>query len=268
MPGKIEDRSHRLPVIGMLLVVIFWLLDATLDLYLFTEGEHFIESLFFPEPVELWMRIIISVLIISFSFYASRVLRKQFDTSQQLSAVNRRLNEEIDRRVKTEEVLEYQASHDGLTGLLNRRKFNEVLQYEIEREKRYKGGLTFIFCDIDHFKRVNDGHGHEVGDEVLKLFAKKLKASVRDTDIISRWGGEEFVLLLLNTVPEKTERMADSIREKMACSEIEAIGKITVSMGVTHFIEGDTKQSLFSRADKALHLAKGNGRNRVEIVIS
>lgn len=268
MSVKTEGQRFSLPLLGVLLTLVFWLLDALLDIYLFRESDNFIDSLLFPDAMELWMRLVISVLIISFAFYASRQLQEQKDISRQLTASNNRLSEEIVERIKTEELLEQHVNFDMLTGLLSRRKFDDILDYEVERERRYQGGLTFIFCDIDNFKKINDGYGHKVGDDVLRLFAEKLKASVRETDIVARWGGEEFCLLLLNTVSDQTERMADSIREKIECIEFEQIGKVTVSMGVTHFIESDTKRSLFMRADKALHLAKENGRNRVEVAIS
>lgn len=263
-----ETNGFPLPLLGLVLVVAFWLFDATVDTYLFRESESFIEALFFCEPMELWMRVLVSILIVSFSLYADHLLVSQNEISQKLEQTNARLNEEILQGIETEKRLAFHANHDSLTGLLNRRKFDEILSYELERHRRYQDELTLVFCDIDYFKQINDNYGHEVGDKVLELFAEKLKSAVRETDVVARWGGEEFMLLLLNTTADKTERMADMVREKIECVEFDAVDKVTVSLGVTHFLAGDTKQALFKRADKALHLAKENGRNRVEIVVS
>lgn len=267
MPDKQAKKIVSLPPLGILLAIVFWLFDSALDIYVFQESETFIEALFFSEPMELWMRSIVSILIISFAFYAQYLLQKQYLITQQLQDVNNRLEKEAALRIEVEKQLEHQANHDALTGLYNRRKFDEILAYEIYRARRYKSELTLVFCDLDYFKNINDNHGHEMGDTILKLFSDKLKESVRETDVVARWGGEEFVILLLNTVSKQSERMADAIRETIECSEFQSVGQVTVSMGVSHFLEVDTKQSLFDRADKALHLAKENGRNRVEVVI-
>lgn len=135
----------------------------------------------------------------------------------------------------------------------------------MERDRRYQTGLSLVFCDIDRFKRINDEHGHDVGDGVLRLFAQTLKSSVRKSDIVARWGGEEFVLLLVNTTPEIAGVMAEKLRMEIEACDFPTVGKVTASFGATRLLDGDNLGTLIKRADVALYKAKKNGRNRVEM---
>jgi diguanylate cyclase (GGDEF)-like protein len=146
----------------------------------------------------------------------------------------------------------------------NRRKFNEVLSYELKRDERYPSGLSLILCDLDNFKAINDNFGHHTGDEVLRLFTAMARKSVRSTDTFARWGGEEFVLLLPETGFETAVEIAEKIRQETENTLLPEVGKITASFGVTQYLEGDTENSLFVRADEALYRAKENGRNKIE----
>jgi len=161
-------------------------------------------------------------------------------------------------------LLEYQASHDSLTGLNNRNKFKDIFGKEMRRGFRYDNDLTIVLFDLDHFKKINDTYGHQVGDEVLKDIAQVVIANVREHDTIVRWGGEEFLLLLPETDVEGAANVADKIRisienKKVSSKEL----NITASFGVTVLKETDNEDSFLSRADEALYEAKDSGRNKV-----
>lgn len=184
----------------------------------------------------------------------------------ELCKKNTILKAEIMQRQKIEQELVQLATIDPLTAIPNRRKFDEALQYELNRDLRYNHALSLIFCDLDYFKKINDQHGHKIGDDALKEFASLMSSHTRNTDILARWGGEEFVLLL----PETDIRTAGSIAEKLRTEtenhEFAYIGKITASFGVTEFTQGDNEITFIKRADDALYRSKENGRNRIEVI--
>jgi polar amino acid transport system substrate-binding protein len=156
------------------------------------------------------------------------------------------------------------AAEYSLTGLFNRRKINELIQHEIERSERYKKGFSVIIMDIDYFKRVNDRHGHLAGDELLKMFAHILLDTIRHTDEVGRWGGEEFVVLCPETNMDGALLLANKIRQKIDSSVFNDYGKQTASFGIACYKNDDTIDSIISHADQALYMAKNSGRNRVE----
>lgn len=168
--------------------------------------------------------------------------------------------------VKKEE-LEKLAMTDVLTGLFNRKKLETVLCSELSRSERYGHKLVFVFVDIDHFKDVNDTFGHQVGDDVLVEIAKLIKLNIRETDILIRWGGEEFVILFLETDSDVALKLAENLRKKVEENVFEKVGTKTISLGLTVNEDGDTPDVVIKRADEALYRAKNNGRNRVEISI-
>jgi len=155
------------------------------------------------------------------------------------------------------------AIHDSLTNLYNRYKLDEYMLMQINHYKRYKENFSFIICDIDHFKKVNDTYGHSVGDEVLKSIAKKIQDSVRESDFVARWGGEEFAILLPNTVLNEAVEVTKKIHKAIDSMEHEKVGNVYISCGVSTFKEGDTQLSIFNRVDSALYEAKNNGRNQI-----
>jgi len=156
---------------------------------------------------------------------------------------------------------------DNLTGLYNRKKLNEILYDEVLRCKRYEHSLGLIILDIDSFKIVNDTYGHQIGDEVLKELANILKQNIRSTDLSIRWGGEEFVIVCLETSFEGTLKVAENLRKSVENNEFSTIGKKTISLGITEYKKDDTVDSLIKRADDALYLAKKNGKNRIELIV-
>ncbi len=169
-------------------------------------------------------------------------------------------NSELERLNKE---LEFYATTDILTGIYNRMKFNQLCDAEMKRCCRYNHPLTLIMADIDHFKSINDRHGHPAGDAVLRELATLVSKKIRSTDIFARWGGEEFILLLPETTQEEALTMSEKLRSFIEHNEFSTIGTITCSFGVAQFLEGDGFESLNRRADEALYEAKRNGRNQV-----
>ncbi|MDR2614859.1 MAG: diguanylate cyclase [Candidatus Accumulibacter sp.] len=160
------------------------------------------------------------------------------------------------------------ATTDGLTGLNNRRYFFELADREFVRYKRYGAPLSVFMIDIDHFKRINDTHGHAVGDRVLMHLAKTLTDEVRDSDIVGRYGGEEFAVILpetnLETALDIAERVRQAVENDAAHTEESGDIRYTLSIGVSTFIRDvQAVATVFETADKGLYEAKAAGRNRV-----
>jgi diguanylate cyclase (GGDEF)-like protein len=166
-------------------------------------------------------------------------------------------------------IVERQALVDGLTGIANRRQCEDSLTGEIARAERLGTPLTLVLADLDDFKRVNDVHGHTVGDDVLREFAAVLRSTVRDSDLAGRWGGEEFLLLLPGAEAVGGAQLADRVRSSLV--ERSFLGRdgevvtVTCSFGVAQFRPGEDERELFAAADRALYRAKREGKNRVEI---
>lgn len=176
---------------------------------------------------------------------------------------NFRLRQEVARATKQ---MAEMAIRDGLTRLYNRSRMNDVLKNEFNRAKRYKGDLSCLMIDLDHFKVVNDQFGHVFGDSVLKQFAKRLTESVRESDTCFRYGGEEFMVLLPQTGIEGAITLAEKIRqrcEKTPYNDGRSETTVTVSIGVTSIRSrtAEKPEDLLSQADKALYKAKTSGRN-------
>ena len=154
------------------------------------------------------------------------------------------------------------ATLDEKTGLYNNKFFENILEMEIEKAQRGYQKLCLFIIDIDFFKKVNDTHGHLKGDEILKRLANVLKDQLRKSDVAARFGGEEFFILLPQTGLEKSKLITSRIRQ--AIKEDSVLGKygITVSGGLTCYVQKDTKKSIQERADKALYKAKETGRDK------
>ncbi|HTJ79420.1 MAG TPA: GGDEF domain-containing response regulator [Rariglobus sp.] len=159
------------------------------------------------------------------------------------------------------------ATRDELTGLLNRREFDRMLAEEMERARRFGRSLALVMCDLDHFKSVNDAHGHPAGDAVLKVAATTLLAGVRSIDRVARVGGEEFALLLMETTAAEAVGMAERMVAAMRAQRIVVADgaelTVTLSAGVAIFpVHGAEPAALIKAADKALYAAKHAGRDR------
>jgi len=159
---------------------------------------------------------------------------------------------------------------ESLTGCFNRRAFYELFPREVERARRLGQGVAVVFLDIDHFKNINDRHGHEAGDRVLQQLAARLRGIIRETDLLFRWGGEEFVILLPHTGVDEAAALGERIRAAVADRPFAAGDShhtvaVTVSVGVAGTGEGPANpDALLARADAACYRAKEAGRNRVE----
>ncbi len=157
-----------------------------------------------------------------------------------------------------------QASRDPLTRILNRKKFFEELRIEVERSKRYGSYFSLIMMDIDHFKKVNDTYGHQVGDKVLLKLVELVRSRIRKLDKFGRYGGEEFVLLLPATSLKNALELAEALRVLVEKQDFNPVPSLTVSFGVVSYRENESVNILVKRVDNALYRAKETGRNRVE----
>jgi diguanylate cyclase (GGDEF)-like protein len=152
---------------------------------------------------------------------------------------------------------------DSLTGAYNRRMFMDLLTREMTRVGRYGELFSLLMFDIDHFKAVNDTYGHDIGDRVLVEVVQLSMETIRQSDVLARWGGEEFMVLLPQTTPEMALSMGERLREKINEYTFTGVGTLTVSIGVVHLQQLDTVDLLIKRVDNALYTAKETGRNRV-----
>lgn len=171
-------------------------------------------------------------------------------------------------RQRLEELQEL-AMHDLLTGIANRRFVEINLAARLEEFRRYGFDFSVLFIDADNFKAINDTHGHTVGDRILKMISATIANSLRSFDIIGRWGGEEFVVLLVNTKKEDLFKLTDRLRRLVEKSALTLDSgdtlKVTVSIGATVAHHGDTVESLIERADKLMFESKRRGRNQVSV---
>ncbi len=165
---------------------------------------------------------------------------------------------------KTKE-LENIANTDPLTGINNRRKFDSY----IESFDKWAKPVSIIMLDLDYFKKINDVYGHETGDMVLKTIGSIAKKSLRQDDLMIRWGGEEFIIILQNTVLNGAKVVAEKVRTNIQDHTFTGIGySVTASFGVSQYMENETIKKTIVRADTALYRAKKNGRNRTETGLS
>lgn len=197
------------------------------------------------------------------------------DTTKMMNQ-NKKLEEQLDKSAVAMEELKKdlervrrEAMTDGLTGLSNRKSFDEkIVQLALEAQTEGKT-FTLLLADIDHFKSFNDNFGHQVGDQVLRLVARTLVDGVKGRDIAARYGGEEFAIILPDTNIDAGIHVGDSLRKALANKDVvnrstgEQLSKITMSVGVAQYYVGEPVEGLIERADAALYTAKHNGRNQV-----
>ena len=161
--------------------------------------------------------------------------------------------------------MERLAVTDKLTGTYNRRKFDEIIEQETSRAARYHSPLSILMLDIDHFKEFNDQHGHHIGDQVLQTFVRIIKAHLRSTDSMTRWGGDEFIILSPGIDLQKATLLAEKLRTLVEQHRFFSRRdlNVSISVGVTEYHRGESVDDLVRRADQALYQAKANGRNCV-----
>ncbi|MEF3191525.1 MAG: diguanylate cyclase [Campylobacterales bacterium] len=172
----------------------------------------------------------------------------------------------IGEDLSIQKMIEESAVRDPLTGIYNRKRFNQVVEVEMERAQRYNVALSLVMFDIDHFKHINDTFGHQCGDEVLRTLASLVDSHVRKVDLFARWGGEEFMILLPENSIEEAAMLAEKLRSLIASAEFECCGSVTCSFGVTQYRKDDTFDGFFERVDRGLYQAKNEGRNCVRVI--
>jgi diguanylate cyclase (GGDEF)-like protein/PAS domain S-box-containing protein len=175
---------------------------------------------------------------------------------------------DVSHRKVLEARLEQLATRDHLTGLLNRRAFDDLAMREIGRSLRHQRQLSLALIDLDFFKRINDTHGHAMGDEVLRQFARSCESGIRETDLLARYGGEEFVLLMPDTGTVEALKLLERIRTSISfnlTADDQSPISLTFSAGLSDCVAGTDLHGLLRRADRALYQAKAEGRNRIQL---
>jgi len=253
---KADPRTHDIPII------FISVLDQTEDkVKAFTfGGVDYITKPFQGEEVLVRVETHLTLHMLQHQLAAANV---------ELQESNDRLKSEIEKRIQAEAKLQELAITDSLTELYNRRYFFELAEQEINRTQRYQHDLAAMMIDLDHFKQINDQYGHLVGDYVLQTVARCLCESIRETDILGRYGGEEFVVLLPETSLSDGQEIAERLCQTVSANQI-ATGEhtlsITTSIGIASLEEDDiTIDILIDRADQALFTAKQAGRNQVVV---
>lgn len=198
--------------------------------------------------------------------------------TRQMAEHNQRLETQMEVSCRQVETLQstltavrIEALTDGLTGLANRKHFDEAIQSKILEASENQTDLCLVLCDIDRFKRINDSWGHQVGDHVIRFVAQHLKSSGKRDELAARYGGEEFALLLPRTSLDEAEALVERMRKAIRDRKLsrrstgEVIGHITVSFGVASYRSGETSADLIRRADRYLYISKQSGRDRVTV---
>ena len=174
-----------------------------------------------------------------------------------------RLNEQYVRVRTIAETMTHLAHTDALIPIANRRELDKTIAHEIKRAARYNQPLSVIMYDLDQFKQVNDKYGHDAGDYVLKETAQVAQGHLRLTDLLGRWGGEEFLIVAPQTDSIQARGLAERLRQAIADSSLEHVGRLTASFGVAEYRPQESAEAWLKRADKALYAAKQAGRNKV-----
>jgi diguanylate cyclase (GGDEF)-like protein len=184
-----------------------------------------------------------------------------------LSRIRRRLSDHREELARALAQLQAIATRDELTGLPNRRQMQALMDQELLRSLRHHHDFCIAVIDLDHFKRINDQHGHAAGDMVLSAFAQAGQAALRATDVLARWGGEEFLVLLPDTAMPPALAGMERLRQQIAALRVDVGGghelRVTVSIGLTGHHRGDTLAQTLERADRLLYQAKAAGRDRI-----
>ncbi len=193
----------------------------------------------------------------------------EIEFNEKLEALVKKRTEELllenTKLIEENKILTQMSTIDNLTGLYNRFYIKETFEYEKRQANRYETELSIVMIDVDDFKSVNDTYGHNEGDYFLKTISEELKKVFRDTDVVGRWGGEEFLVLLPKTTIDDAYVIAERLRKQIESKLFPHIGSKTASFGITKLHENDTLDIAIGRADKALYYAKENGRNQVKI---
>ena len=211
----------------------------------------------------IWKILLSSVAVITVIFNWNRKLSADKKKFQQLFSDLNTLKNELE--LKNIELSKL-AITDQLTGIYNRLKLDEVLQNEAARYSRSNNSFGLIIMDIDHFKKINDTYGHPAGDRILMTIAQLMQSNTRNTDIIGRWGGEEFLIICPESDEAGIGNLAEKLRKAIESHNFPEAGKYTASFGATLYRETDNIETFIKRTDEALYLAKNRGRNNVAVI--
>jgi diguanylate cyclase (GGDEF)-like protein len=201
---------------------------------------------------------------------ADEYLQKPFDELELRARlkVGERIIRSREELVETREALEFEASHDSLLRIWNRRAIMDLLRKELKRANRFQTAVSVLLADLDFFKRVNDRYGHLAGDDVLRSAAGLICSAVRDYDQVGRYGGDEFFIVLPNCTAEAARGVAERVRQRIRKKPVVHAPvqvELTASIGVSQWHSGQEIRDLLHQADVALYRAKQNGRDRVEV---
>lgn len=208
--------------------------------------------------------------LISTIIFIGALLKEKSNANNKLEELNKILEIKIEEKTKSlveaNENLTKLVSKDFLTNIYNRRAMSEYISHEIIKSKRYKNDLSLISLDIDFFKKINDNYGHQVGDAVLIEISKILTENIRKADILGRWGGEEFMILLPQTNKDNAYIVAENLRKKVEKYKFKNIGTLSISLGVTKFKFDENIIEFINRTDEAMYKAKKYGRNKAVVI--
>ncbi|TVP93514.1 MAG: GGDEF domain-containing protein [Pseudomonadaceae bacterium] len=274
-----DIAAYNIGVISILLISLYVFLPNRLILNNLVAGFGLVGTL-----ATLWLRgseadtlvtlgIVMSLPVVTGYVAARRlhvVQRQEYALLQKVTQTNQELSAEIDRRKSLEAELQRQATTDPLTGLSNRRQYEMLFRRERERCQRQGGTMVLGIADLDHFKKINDTHGHDLGDQALRHVANIFLESLRHSDVVGRFGGEEFILLLPDTHLKQAEAVVERLREHLAETPLIA-ESLTIPLSATFAItpvrvDDDCIEDIIRRADKGLYQGKKDGRNRVVVI--
>lgn len=211
-----------------------------------------------------WMESPTHFFILFFLICLSAIIVGHYTNTKEIEKKNSELNSLQNSLLEKNRILESLSQTDHLTKLYNRLYLDNMIEKEVARSKRYHTPFSVIVLDIDHFKKVNDTYGHQVGDQVLIDMASVLEDNTREIDTVGRWGGEEFLILLPETTLPNALKVAEKLREAIQLHDFVCKEKQSASFGVAMLHEDEAIHTFISRVDKAMYQSKKNGRNRVE----
>lgn len=193
---------------------------------------------------------------------AELAVAQQEKAYAELEQARQALEQQQEELLKLNRKLEHMATTDGLTGLANRRVFEQALAHQLAVLSRHQTPVALVLIDVDHFKQINDTHGHPEGDKVLTAVAGALADDIREIDVAARVGGEEFAIIMPDTRQAEAAAVGDRLRRRIA-GLTSTPAPVTISLGVAEAVRGEDVSSLFARTDNALYIAKNGGRNRL-----
>ncbi|NVK25796.1 MAG: diguanylate cyclase [Gammaproteobacteria bacterium] len=253
--GVIKDRNYLLPQINDAIAQITEAQHlAILNKW---NNVHIVKEL----DYQFGLKLLLVSLAIILLFIARHVHLNKFNSA--LVAKNDELETVKKTLEQSNQHLEYLSFHDPLTALYNRHYFVQYIENHLSQQSRFESQSCLMLIDIDYFKQVNDQHGHTVGDELLKQVAQILTSSIRSSDIASRWGGEEFLVLMPNTPIDNAEHLASRIKLSVSEITLNNVSNLSVSIGLSQYNTGEDFHLWFERTDKMLYQAKFNGRNTI-----